>query len=127
MARWVIDTCVLIDHLRGVPAARALLEAGVEESVELWSVVVVRTEILAGMRPSEARATKRLLDQLRWVDVTRTLADRAGELAQKYLRSNRGIDTVDYLIAAAALSVSGELKTTNVKHYPMISGLTSAY
>ena len=127
MARWLIDTCVLIDHLRGVPAALSLLESGVEENTELWSVVVVRTEILAGMRASEARATRRLLDQLRWVDVTRTLADQAGELARKYLRSHRGIDTVDYLIAAAAQAVSAELKTTNVKHYPMFPGLKSAY
>lgn len=127
MARWLIDTCVLIDHLRGVSTALALLESGIEDNVELWSVVVVRTEIFAGMRASEARATRRLLDQLRWVDVTRTLADRAGELARKYLRSHRSIDTVDYLIAAAAQAASAELKTTNVRHYPMFPGLTSAY
>ena len=127
MARWLIDTCVLIDHLRGDSAALAMLESGIEGDVELWSVVVVRTEVLAGMRASDQRATQRLLNQLRWLDVTRALADRAGELARKFLRSNRGIDTVDYLIAAAAQSIPAELKTTNVKHYPMFPGLTSAY
>jgi predicted nucleic acid-binding protein len=126
-ARWLIDTCVLIDHLRGVPAARALLETGADDDVELWSVTVVRTEVLAGMRPSEAGPTHKLLDQLRWSDVTRDLADRAGELARRYLRSHRAIDTIDYLVAAAALGVPAELKTTNVRHYPMIAGLSSAY
>jgi hypothetical protein len=127
VARWLIDTCVLVDHLRGLSPATALLAAGVEDEVELWSVVVVRTEILAGMRASEQRATRRLLDQLRWVDVTRTLADRAGELARRYLRSHRGIDTVDYLIAASVQELSAELKTTNVKHYPMFAELVPAY
>jgi len=55
------------------------------------------------------------------------LADRAGELAQKYLRSHPGIDTIDYLVAAAAESASAELKTQNVKHFPMIAGLKPAY
>ena len=69
---------------------------------ELWSVTVVRTEVLAGMRRGEERATHRLLDQLRWQDVTCEVADRAGVLARAYARSHSGIDTIDYLLAAAA-------------------------
>ena len=125
--RWLVDTSVLIDHLRGDPrAARALADA-VADGCELWSVTVVRTEILAGLRRGEESATRKLLDHLHWIDVTVDLADRAGELARKYLRSHPGIDTVDYLIAAAAESVGAELKTQNVKHFPMIAGLRPAY
>jgi len=125
--RWLVDTTVLIDHLRGAAEARKLLLESVRDDVELWSAVVVRTEVLAGMRSAEKRATVQLLGLFRWLDVTAELADRAGELARKYLRSHRNIDTVDYLIAASALQLNAELKTTNVRHFPMFADLKPAY
>ena len=125
--RWLVDTSVMIDHLRGAPEARKLLVDGVERGVELWSSVVVRTEVLAGMRGPEERATRQLLGLFRWLDVTAALADRAGELARMYLQSHRTIDTVDYLIAASALELAAELKTTNVRHFPMLASLRPAY
>ena len=42
----------------------------------------------------------------------------------------RLIDTsvaVDYLLAASALITDSELLTTNVRHYPMLAGLTAPY
>ncbi len=125
--RWFVDTSFLIDHLRGDPRAVRLLTNAAADGCELWSVTVVRTEILAGMRRGDEVATKRLLDHLRWVDVTPEVSDRAGELARRYLRSHQGVDTVDYLIASAAESVSAEVKTQKVKHFPMIAGLKPAY
>jgi len=104
-----------------------LLLGGVRDGIELWSAVVVRTEVLAGMRSKEKRATLQLLGLFRWLDITAELADRAGELARTCLRSHRSIDTVDYLIAACALQLNAELKTTNVRHFPMMPGLKSAY
>ena len=125
--RWVVDTSVLIDHLRGdLRAVRVLTEAATEGH-ELLSATVVRTEILAGMRRGEEIATRKLLDHLRWIDITTEVADRAGELARRYLRSHPGVDTIDYLIAAATESVGAELKTQNVKRFPMIAGLKPAY
>ncbi len=117
----------MVDHLRGAVPARQLLIQGVREGAELWSSVVVRTEVLAGMRSAEKPATARLLGLFRWLDVTAELADRAGELARIYLKSHRAIDTVDYLIAASALELNAELKTTNVRHFPMLPGLRPAY
>ncbi|MCC6665516.1 MAG: type II toxin-antitoxin system VapC family toxin [Polyangiaceae bacterium] len=127
MTRWVIDTSVLIDHLRGDARARDLLLAGVRSGHELWGCAVVRTEVLAGMRPREEAATFKLLAQLRWQDVTIDIADRAGELARRYLRTHPGVDTIDFTIAAAALVLGAELKTQNVKHFPMFAGLAPAY
>jgi hypothetical protein len=126
-ARVVIDTSVLIDHLRGDRRALDLLELTVRAGTELWSVTVVRTEVLAGMRPRESKATLRLLDALRWQEVTVALADRAGELARTHLRSHPGVDTIDYLVAAAVASLDARLLTLNVKHFPMFAGLQPAY
>jgi predicted nucleic acid-binding protein len=123
----LIDTAVLIDHLRGDPRATGLLLSFVRGGDEMWSVTVVRTEILAGMRRGEERATHHLLDQLRWQDVTADIADAAGALARKYARVHSGIDVVDYLLAAVAQRLGAELVTLNVKHFPMLDDLEPAY
>jgi len=125
--RLVVDTSVLIDHLRNHTPAVQLLIAAVRGGDELWSVSVVRTEVLVGMRPGEESATYRLLDQLRWLDVDVELANRAGELGRRYLRSHPGVDTVDYLLAAATQTLEARLVTSNVRHFPMFSDLEAAY
>ena len=38
-----------------------------------------------------------------------------------------GIDSADYLIAATALVLDVELRTLNVKRFPMSNGLAAAY
>lgn len=125
--RFVVDTSVLIDHLRGDPAATGLLVTAARREDELWSVTIVRTEILAGVRPPERSATLELLRVLRWQDVDATLADRAGELANAWMPAYPGVDTVDYLIAAATELLGAELWTRNVKHFPMFPDLRSPY
>lgn len=123
----VVDTSVLVDHLRGDPRAVGFLLGAVRRGDELWSVTVVRTEVIAGMRRGEERETYGLLAQLRWLDVTPALADAAGELARRFLRSHPGVDTVDYLLAAATQAAGGELATLNVKHFPMFPDLDPSY
>jgi len=124
---FLVDTSVLIDHLRGDERALSRLRTALEGGDELWSVSVVRTEILAGARPSETEAIHRLLGQLRWLDVTTELADEAGILASTYLRSHTGVDTVDYVVAAAAMKLDARLLTQNVRHFPMFPELEPAY
>ena len=105
MALLLLDTSVLIDHLRGIGPAVERLTAALGAGDELWSVTVVRTEILAGAKPGEEATIARLLHLLRWLDVTPELADAAGRLAATYLRTHPGIDTVDYLVAAGAMQI----------------------
>lgn len=123
----VVDTSVLIDHLRGDQRATDLLRTASEAGQELWSVTPVRTEILAGALPGEAGPIERLLGQLRWLDVTTDLADAAGRIAQTYRRSHPGVDTVDYLLAASTEHLAGQLVTLNVRHFPMLPELRPAY
>jgi hypothetical protein len=125
--RLLVDTSVLVDHLRGDSRAEGLLLDAVAREDELWSVTVVRTEILAGMRKGEETATRALLRALHWKEVGAEVADLAGELARRYLRTHPGIDTVDFLVAAAAQVLDAELKTLNVKHFPMFRDLAPAY
>jgi len=123
----VVDTSVLIDHLRGDARAVARLRAAAQAGDDLWSVTPVRTEILAGARSGEEPSIERLFGQLRWLDVTADLADAAGRLAARYLRSHPGVDTVDYLLAAGVAILDGDLLTQNVRHFPMLPNLEPAY
>lgn len=125
--RLVCDTSVLVDVLRGHERATALLTDRASGGDQLWGVVVTRTELLAGMRRDERRATWALLDSLRWLEVDVEVADLAGELARRYRRSHPGVEVPDYLVAAGAELLGATLLTLNVKHFPMFPGLEPAY
>ena len=123
----LLDTSVLIDHLRGDERAAGRLLTAAEQGHEIWSVAVVRTEIYAGAFPSEEADIRELFARLRWIDVTPDLADAAGRLGANYRRSHPGIDAIDFIVGAAALEVGAKLMTMNVKHFPMFPGLRPAY
>ena len=126
--RLVLDTSVLIDHLRGRPAAAtSLIPDAVARGDELCSSFVVRAEVLAGMRSGEEGATRDLLRLLSWYEVDESMSEAAGALGRRYLRSHPGIEVADLIVAALAQQLDAPLKTTNVKHYPMFKGLKAPY
>ena len=126
--RLVLDTSVLIDHLRGRPEAAAkIIPDAIARGDELWSSYVVRSEILAGMRSDEETATRDLLGLITWVDVDEVLSEAAGALGRRFLASHKGIDIADLIVAALTQQLDGELKTTNIKHFPMFKDLKSPY
>lgn len=123
----LLDTSVLIDHLRGHAPAVAALDEAASRGHRLTASVMTRVEVLAGMRPAEERATRRLLDILDWIVVDEEIAENAGRLANHFLRSHGGIDPVDYVIAATADRADAILWTRNLKHFPMFPGLKAPY
>jgi predicted nucleic acid-binding protein len=126
--RLILDTTVLIDHLRGRrEGATSLLSSAVSRGDELWSSLVVQAELLAGMRQDEEAATRRLIGAITWVEVDAAAAEDAGALGRRYLRSHPGIDIADLILAALAQRLGADLKTTNVKRFPMFEGLEPPY
>jgi predicted nucleic acid-binding protein len=120
----VLDTDVLIDFLRGLPAAGQYVGGltGVPTCSE-----VTRVEVLRGMRAGERRATERLLATLRWVVVDDQVSGLAGEMGRRFRRSHGVIAAADLLVAATAERLGLPLATLNVRHYPMFVGLEPAY
>lgn len=123
----LVDTSVLVDHLRGYePAARAMSEL-VRSGRPRVASVLTRTEILHGLPPRRVAGWERLAGILTWLPVDLAVADRAGALAQQYRASQSSIDIVDHLIAATAEHHQAELWTRNVRHFPSFPGLRPPY
>ena len=123
----LLDTTIAIDHLRGDDRATQLLEHLANEGEPLLASELSRFELLAGMRPDELDPTELFMGALAWVPVDEDIARLAGSMAAEYRRAHSGIDAIDYLIAATATVIGAELLTTNVRHFPMISGLRPPY
>ena len=118
MADYLLDSNILILHLRERPEITALLTQWGTEGA-LYISVATRTEIVAGMRPHEKERTLELLDSLENLPVDEAIADRAGRLIYRYARQGVQLSFADALIAATALEHDLTLATTNPKHFPM--------
>ncbi|MGL4175365.1 MAG: type II toxin-antitoxin system VapC family toxin [Dermatophilaceae bacterium] len=123
----LVDSDVLIAHLRGVERARDWLLDARQQTGPLAVSVVSVAEIAGGMRSGERREVTRLLDSLEPLPVDDAVAWRAAELRREYRRSHAAIGIADYLIAATADVHGCRLATLNVKHFPMFADLAAPF
>jgi predicted nucleic acid-binding protein len=118
----LVDTDVLIWHLRGYPqATRRLDQLGA-----LTLSAVSYLEVLQGMRnKAELLAVKKMLDKrsATLLPVTEAITLRATELMES-LTLSHGLQMGDALIAATALDHGLPVLTANVKHFSPVAGLT---
>lgn len=120
----VLDTSVLVDHLRASAAATEYL-AGLEERPSCSELS--RIEVIQGLRSAEQRTAEKLFAMIAWVPVSEGVARRAGELGRRWRRSHPGIGVADLAIAATAEQAEAALATRNLKHFPMFKGLRAPY
>ena len=118
----LVDSDVLIAHLRGVDTARDWL-VGARTDGPLAISVVSIAELVGGMRSAERREVWRLLASFRAEPVSEIVARRAGDMMRRYRRSHACVGLGDYLIAATADVKGLELATLNVRHFPMYKDL----
>ncbi|MCX6361021.1 MAG: PIN domain-containing protein [Armatimonadetes bacterium] len=119
-----LDTDVLIDCWRGLPAARQWMVSSVDQILVVPGIVAM--EMVSGCRDNrEVR------------DVERFIADfpvewpGADEIANAYallvrLRLSNGLGIPDCIIASMALARGACLYTFNVRHFGAVSGLSVA-
>lgn len=116
MRQIVVDTDVLILHLRGNESVRAILKEAAQDSLLCCSAITIG-EIHAGMRDEEIEKTLKLLNSLAVIDADRKIAALAGDY-RRTIKSHQ-LELDDCLIAATCVINRATLLTCNIKHYPM--------
>ena len=123
----LLDTDVLIDFLRGHEPAVSFVENNADRII-LSSIVVA--ELYAGVRGGEKDRERTVLENFlslfRVVPVSRDIAKLGGLYKRDYCRSH-GVGIADAILAATATLADAEMKTLNVRHYPMLGNLEPAY
>ena len=118
MARLLLDTTVLIDALRGRPAAGRV--AGLRRAgTEPWACAISVEEIWRGLRPGEEPSARRLFNGLRIAPLGAAEGMRAGGWRRLYAARGITLHQADCLVAAAAAGIGAALATANVDDFPM--------
>lgn len=110
MAKILVDSDVLVDHLRG---HRRFVRAGDELHVS----AITRAELFSG-RGAEERRIRRLLEPMVDLPVDAAVAERAGRI-----RRSTSVRLPDALIAATAVEHRLTLVTRNDRDFAGIKGL----
>lgn len=110
LARVLLDSDVLIDHLRG---HRRYVRGSDEPHISS----ITRAELFAG-RGVDERRIRRFLEPMVELPVDRVIAERAGRL-----RRAGELELPDALIAATALEHKLVLVTRNVRDFSEVGGL----
>lgn len=118
MARLLLDSTVLIDALRGRPAADRLRFAR-RRGDEPWVCVVSVEEIWRGVRAEEAPVVRRLFRGLRLAPLGVAEGEWAGGWRRGFAARGVALHQADCLIAAAAVGIGATLVTGNPKDFPM--------
>jgi predicted nucleic acid-binding protein len=118
VARLLLDSTVIIDALRGRPAA-ARLRALRRSGVEVWACAISVEEIWRGMRPGEEVAAQRFFSGARLAPLGAAEGIRAGTWRREFADRGVTLQQADCLIGAAAVGIGAALATANVADFPM--------
>jgi predicted nucleic acid-binding protein len=114
----LLDTTVLIDALRGRPAAERLLALRARGPVP-WVCAINVEEVWRGLRAGEEKAGRLLLSGLRVAPLRGMEGERAGLWRRNFAARGVTLTQADCLIASAAVSAGVPLATGNPKDFPM--------
>ncbi len=123
-ARYLLDTDVLVEYLRGSPKAIQYLE-GLKGDLAISAITVA--ELFSGVRGDEEQtALEQFVEAFQVVPVGEDIARRGGLHRREY-RASHGTGLADALVAASAQAAGAVLVTFNRRHYPMISEIKVPY
>lgn len=118
----LIDTDVLVDFFRGYSKAVSFINTHFSRII--LSPIIVAELYAAVNGDTEQTASENFL--FRVIPVTAEIAKTGGLYKRDYGKSH-GVGLADAILAATAEAVNAELKTLNIKHYPMLKHLKPAY
>ena len=117
--RLVVDSTLLIDHLRGLPTATDRLAQIFEMGDDPIVTEVIVCEVRAGLRPENERDLAALLEPMEFVQPDPATAMRAGRWRAEARARGWTLSLADALIAAAAASMDASVLTRNVRDFAL--------
>ena len=119
----LIDTDILIDYLKSIQPACALLDS---TQFDFYCSSWTKKELLAkpGLKESERQEIEVLLGRLRIITVDDAIAEKYWMLLKKY--ESQGLRQADAIVAATAWQKNFPLLTRNQKHFQFISEIELA-
>src|SRR5439155_26490071 len=113
MPSYLLDTNIIVDTLRKNAVAVQYVD-----SLGDWSYsVVCKMELIAGARnKKEVDALDKYLRDFTEVALSPEIGSKGCEIMKRYAKTN-GMDPLDALIAASAITSSLKLATQNDKHF----------
>lgn len=124
MSSLLLDTSVLIDHLRGYEPATIFLETVLNSGVPAAVSTITEMELYAGKSmdlPDMEQSVISLLTLFKVIPVNSSIARQAGSLLRSY--RHQGLTPIDAVIASTAMENNANLITRNIKHFRMVKGL----
>jgi len=117
MEELVVDTNILIDHLRGYAPARDFI---VENRHSTMLSVIATSELYSGYKgAAEKNNIMAIYEYFPKIEVTEDIATEAGKYRNRYPKSH-GKGLADYILAVTAARNLATLVTLNKKSYPML-------
>lgn len=118
MEKYLADTTVLIEHLRGNPQAKSFL---LESDVAVSSVTLA--ELIQGTKTkNQLSAVETAVNDLTIHFISENVNKLAIDLMKEFFHSHH-LQFMDALIAATAITFNLTLVTSNIKHFQMIKEL----
>lgn len=118
MAKYLADTTLLVDHLRGDERAKEFL---IDEAPSISQASVA--ELVEGAKNKfHLNQINSTISPLQVIPISENISSFAINSMLKYFLSH-GLKFMDALIAATAMENKLTLVTANVKHFSFIKGL----
>jgi len=122
--KYLIDTDVLIDYIRGNSQAIKFLE---NTDNDLFISAITVAELFAGVREgSEQDKINVFISAFEFLPITHQIAQKGVLIRRDYGKSH-GIGFGDSLIAASAIETDSTIVTLNFKHFQMFKNVIVPY
>ena len=126
---YLLDTNIVSEVLRRRPDPKVIARLSQVEPEEIHASVITLFELRFGsmLRADAARFWQKIeteiLPLVRWLDVDRSVAGKAGDIAAKLQKLGTPIGVNDCLIGGTALVHNLVLVSRNVRHFEKITDL----
>jgi len=119
VSKYLLDTTVLIDHLRGSQPVVEFVTGLAQAGNQLGVCPICITELYSGLNDKHRTMAEELIYSLEYWEATLETAKMAGSYRFDFARKGVTLTTADALVAAIAVAHAAALVTANTKHYPM--------